>query len=40
MSKPSIADAELLLRLFEMRRDPELRKARHFIISEFHARGG
>jgi hypothetical protein len=37
MSKPSIADAELLLRLFEMRRDPELRKARHFIMSEFHA---
>jgi hypothetical protein len=37
MSKPSAADAELLLRLYEMRRDPEMRKARHFIISEFNA---
>ncbi|HSQ60570.1 MAG TPA: hypothetical protein VLT84_09085 [Acidobacteriota bacterium] len=37
MSKPSAADADLLIRLYELRRDPEMRKARHFIISEFTA---
>ncbi|HET7903691.1 MAG TPA: hypothetical protein VFM17_03935 [Candidatus Eisenbacteria bacterium] len=37
MSKPSAADAELLIRLYELRRDPEMRKARQFIISEFKA---
>ena len=37
MSKPSASDAELLVRLYELRRDPEMRKARHFIISEFKA---
>lgn len=33
--KPTHADAELLLRLYEIRRDPELRRARQWFISEF-----
>jgi len=37
MAKPSVSDADLLLRLYELRRDPEMRRARHFIISEFNA---
>ena len=37
MSKPSPADAELLLHLYEIRRDPELRKARQWLLSEFKA---
>jgi hypothetical protein len=37
MSKPSAADAELVLRLYEVRRDPELRKARQWMLSEFKA---
>ncbi len=37
MSKPSAADAELVLRLYEIRRDPELRKARQWLISDFKA---
>jgi hypothetical protein len=37
MSKPSHADAELLLHLYEVRRDPELRKARQWMLSEFKA---
>jgi hypothetical protein len=37
MSNPTAADADLLIRLYELRRDPEMRKARHFIISEFRA---
>jgi len=37
MAKPSVTDADLLLRLFELRRDPDMRRARHFIISEFNA---
>ena len=37
MSKPSAADAELVLRLYEIRRDPELRKARQWLLSEFKA---
>jgi hypothetical protein len=37
MSKPSPADADLVLRLYEMRREPELRKARHWFLSEFKA---
>ena len=37
MSKPSPADAELVLRLYELRRDPELRKARQWLLSEFKA---
>jgi len=35
MSKPTHADAELLLHLYEMRREPELRRARKFMMSEF-----
>jgi hypothetical protein len=37
MSKPTAADAELMLRLYEIRRDPELRKARQWMLSEFKA---
>ncbi len=37
MRKPSHADAELLLHLYEIRRDPELRRARTWLISEFKA---
>jgi len=32
MAKPSKADAELLLRLYEVRREPEMRKARHWFL--------
>ncbi len=35
MRKPTHADAELLLRLYELRRDPELRRARKWLICEF-----
>lgn len=35
MRKPTHADAELLLRLYEVRRDPELRRARAWLVSEF-----
>ena len=35
MPKPSHADAELLLHLYEIRRDPELRRARAWLLSEF-----
>lgn len=37
MSKPTTADAELLLRLYDIRRDSELRKARQWMLSEFKA---
>ena len=37
MPKPSHADAELLLHLYEMRREPELRRARKWMMSEFKA---
>ena len=37
MPKPTHADAELLLHLYELRRDPELRKARQWFLTEFHA---
>jgi len=37
--KPTHADAELLLRLYELRRDPELRRARKWFISEFKPGG-
>lgn len=39
MRKPSHADAELLLRLYEIRRDPELRQARKWFLSEFKPAG-
>jgi Domain of unknown function (DUF4760) len=35
MAKPTKADAELLLRLYEIRRDPEMRKARHWFLHVF-----
>ena len=35
MRKPSHADAELLLRLYEIRREPELRHARKWFLTEF-----
>lgn len=36
--KPTPADAELLLRLYEIRRDPELRRARKWFLTEFQPR--
>jgi hypothetical protein len=39
MPKPTHADAELLLRLYEIRRDPELRRARRWFLSEFRPGG-
>ena len=35
MRKPTHADAELLLRLYEIRRDPELRQARKWFMSQY-----
>jgi len=35
MRKPTHADAELLLRLYEVRREPELRAARKWFLTEF-----
>jgi hypothetical protein len=35
MRKPTTADAELLLHLYEIRREPELRHARAWFLSEF-----
>ena len=37
MRKPTHADAELLLHLYEVRRDPELRKARAWFLTQFKA---
>jgi len=39
MRKPNHADAELLLRLYEMRRDPELRRARQWFLTDFTPSG-
>jgi len=35
MRKPTPDDAELLLRLYEIRRDPELRRARQWFLTDF-----
>ena len=35
MRKPSHADAELMLHLYEIRREPELRKARAWFLTHF-----
>jgi hypothetical protein len=35
MRKPTHADAELLLHLYEIRREPELRQARAWVLTEF-----
>jgi hypothetical protein len=37
--KPTHADAELLLRLYEIRRDPELRRARQWFLKDFEPTG-
>ena len=39
MRKPTPADAELLIRLYELRRDPELRRARKWFLAEFQPAG-
>ena len=39
MPKPTHADAELLLHLYEMRREPELRRARQWFLTEFKPSG-
>jgi len=39
MRNPNHADAELLLRLYEMRRDPELRRARQWFLTDFKPSG-
>jgi hypothetical protein len=33
--KPSAADAQLILQLYDLRREPEMRKARHWWLAEF-----
>ncbi|HTK69214.1 MAG TPA: hypothetical protein VL857_05365 [Candidatus Eisenbacteria bacterium] len=35
MSKSSVEQAELMLHLYEMRREPEMRRARHHVMHEF-----
>jgi hypothetical protein len=35
MSKSSVDQAQLMLQLFEMRREPEMRRARHYVMHEF-----
>ena len=37
MPKPTTADAELLLHLYEIRREPELRRARAWFLTQFKA---
>ncbi len=37
MAKARVEEADLILRLYELRRDPELRRARAFMLSEFNA---
>ena len=39
MRKPTPADAGLLLRLYELRRDPELRRARQWFLTQFEPTG-
>jgi hypothetical protein len=38
MPKPTVEQAELMMRLFEMRRDPEMRRARAYLSHEFQAK--
>ncbi len=33
--KPTIADAELILKLYDLRREAEMRKARHWWVADF-----
>ena len=37
MPKPASNDADLILKLYEIRRDPEMRRARAFMMSEYAA---
>jgi len=37
MPKPSVEQAELILKLYEIRREPEMRRARAFLMTEFNA---
>ena len=37
MRKPTTADADLLLHLYDVRREPELRRARQWFLTEFKA---
>jgi len=36
MPRPTSDDVQLILRLYELRRDPEMRRARAFMLSEFN----
>ena len=38
MPRPTSDDVQLILHLYELRRDPEMRRARAFMISEFNAK--
>jgi hypothetical protein len=38
MSKPTVEQADLMMRLYEMRRDPEMRRARAYMSHEFAAK--
>ena len=38
MPRQTSKDVELILKLYELRRDPEMRRARAFMISEFNAK--
>jgi len=38
MARPSSDDVSLILHLYELRRDPELRRARAYMLSEFAAK--
>jgi hypothetical protein len=33
--KPTAADAQLILQLYDLRREPEMRKARNWVLTEF-----
>jgi hypothetical protein len=33
--KPTTADAQLILQLYDLRREPEMRRARNWVLSEF-----
>ena len=35
MPQPTAQDAQLILKLYELRRDPEMRRARSFVLHEF-----
>jgi hypothetical protein len=39
LRKPTHADADLLLKLYEMRREPELRRARRWFLTDFKPDG-